>query len=115
MGFSQVIIYVDIDETICNTPGNKHQARDYSLAEPVLDNILKVNEYYDKGHQIIYWTARGTKSGIDWYDLTHAQLKKWGAKFHDLKLGKPAYDIFIDDKVLNSRDWELAYQTIDKI
>ena len=27
------------------------------------------------------------------------QLNKWGAKFHELKMGKPAYDLFIDDKI----------------
>tara|TARA_Y100001938_G_C8063610_1_gene418825 strand:- start:559 stop:891 length:333 start_codon:yes stop_codon:yes gene_type:complete len=108
-----MIIYVDIDETICNTPGDALTARDYNLAEPIPDNIEKINEYYGHGHEIVYWTARGSKSGIDWRDVTYAQLKSWGAKFHELKLGKPAYDIFIDDKVLNSRDWELSHRIID--
>ena len=34
--------------------------------------------------------------------LTYVQLKKWGCNFHELKMGKPAYDLFIDDKNLNS-------------
>jgi len=29
------------------------------------------------------------------------QLKEWGCKFHELKMGKPAYDLFIDDKNIN--------------
>ena len=29
-------------------------------------------------------------------------IKKWGVKFNELRMGKPAYDLFIDDKALNS-------------
>ena len=51
-----MIIYVDIDETIANTP----QSRDYNLSTPIVENINKVNKYYDEGHTIVYWTARGS-------------------------------------------------------
>ncbi len=95
-------IYIDIDDTICRTPPN----RDYSKAKPILENIALANQLYDEGHQITYWTARGGVSGIDWTKVTEKQLKKWGAKHHALKLTKPAYDLFIDDKVLNARVWE---------
>tara|TARA_R100000008_G_C3474705_1_gene110760 strand:+ start:247 stop:546 length:300 start_codon:yes stop_codon:yes gene_type:complete len=93
-----MIYYVDIDETICSY-GDK---REYSLAEPVKENINKINNLYDKGHKIVYWTARGSTTGIDWTDLTVKQLDKWGAKYHEVKLGKPHYDVFIDDKAINS-------------
>jgi len=93
-----MIIYVDIDETICVTPSD----RDYSKAEPLRSNISKINELYEKGNTIIYWTARGTVSGINWRDLTEKQFNEWGVKFHDLKFGKPNYDLFIDDKNINS-------------
>ena len=32
------------------------------------------------------------------YDFTLKQIKSWGLKFHKLILGKPSYDIIIDDK-----------------
>jgi hypothetical protein len=89
-------IYVDIDETICNTPKN----RDYSSSEPFLDNIKKINKLYDEGHTIVYWTSRGSRKQIDWYDLTYQQLNNWGAKFNELRVDKPYYDLFIDDKTL---------------
>ena len=91
-------IYVDIDETICISPPD----RNYSKAKPIFDRIDKINKLYDEGNIIIYWTARGTSSGIDWKDVTESQFKEWGVKHHDLKLGKPAYDLFICDKVMNS-------------
>jgi dTDP-glucose 4,6-dehydratase len=93
-----MIIYVDIDETICKTPKN----RDYTKSMPILSNIEKINELYDEGHEVVYWTARGTGSGIDWLEHTKNQLKEWGVKSHDVKVGKPMYDIFICDKALNT-------------
>jgi len=65
-----------------------------------------VNELYDEGHEIVYWTARGSCTGIDWEEVTEEQLDEWGCKRHGLKLGKPSFDIFIDDKVLNTVVWE---------
>jgi len=93
-----MIIYVDIDETICRSP----ESRDYNYAIPVNCNIKKINELYDAGNTIVYWTARGTGSGIDWREVTEKQFEKWGVKYHDLKFGKPIYDLFIDDKNMNS-------------
>ena len=93
-----MIIYVDIDETICKSP----ESRNYALAVPIVSNILKINELYEAGNKIVYWTARGTGSGIDWRTVTEEQFTKWGVKYHELKFGKPVYDLFIDDKNINS-------------
>ena len=93
-----MIIFVDIDETICVSPNN----RDYSQASPIISNIRRINELYESGDTIIYWTARGTGSGIDWREVTEEQFERWGVKYHELKFGKPIYDMFIDDKNINS-------------
>ena len=93
-----MIIYVDIDETICTSPDN----RDYSFARPIKENIQAINSLYDDGATIVYWTARGTVTGIDWRGVTEKQFEEWGVKCHDLKFQKPAYDLFIDDKNINS-------------
>lgn len=93
-----MIYYVDIDETICC----KSEDLDYSKAKPLYDRITRINKLYDSGNTIIYWTARGTGSGIDWREVTEKQFKNWGVKYHDLKFGKPIYDLFIDDKNINS-------------
>tara|TARA_R100000008_G_C3578289_1_gene166672 strand:- start:423 stop:743 length:321 start_codon:yes stop_codon:yes gene_type:complete len=96
------MIYVfDIDGTICtNTNGN------YENADPFLKRIKKVNDLYEDGNKIIFMTARGMgRSNNDrefaykeYYDFTYNQLKSWGLKFHELYLGKPEADMFIDDK-----------------
>ena len=93
-----MIIYVDIDETICLSPEN----RDYTLAKPIVDNIKKINQLYEQGNKIVYWTARGTGSGIDWREETEQQFQSWNVKYHELHFGKPIYDLFIDDKNINT-------------
>jgi dTDP-glucose 4,6-dehydratase len=88
-------IYVDIDETICYYDGE----RNYPDALPLKDNIEKVNKLFEDGHEITYWTARGSATGLDWFDLTKSQLSQWKCKYHHLSVGeKPPYDLLICDK-----------------
>jgi len=108
------IIYVDVDGTICTAGNIPHEEfkdipSDYSGAKPFASRIEYINSLYDdEKHTIIYWTARGCKSGeIDaLYDLTKKQLKEWGAKHHDLQVGnKPHFDMYICDKSYNSESF----------
>ena len=40
------------------------------------------------------------------FKLTSNQLKKWGLSYDKLIMGKPTYDIFIDDKNLGfKKNW----------
>ena len=88
-------IFVDIDETICYYKGDRY----YPNAIPLPENIKKINSLYDDGHQITYWTARGTTTGKDLCKLTQKQLSSWGCRYHELSVGeKPAYDLLICDK-----------------
>ena len=105
---------VDIDGTICSpTVG-----RAYEKAEPWKQRIDKLNKLYDEGHYIIYFTARamgrfseeeylvaGAKASAVLFELTQSQLKEWGAKYHELIMGKPHADYFIDDKGINSDEF----------
>lgn len=95
---------VDIDNTICQTP-NIDGVNRYDLAEPMRDRIGAINRLYTDGHHITYWTARGSSTGVDWLELTETQLNEWGCCYHELKLGKPSYDVFICDKAWNSEDY----------
>lgn len=102
-----MILYVDIDETICTyyVKNDKHSERDYKEAIPIEENIQKINKLFNEGHTIIYWTARGALTGIDWTEVTKEQLKEWGALHHDVRMNKPYYNLFIDDKAINSDDF----------
>lgn len=94
----------DIDDTICNTDG-----LDYESATPILERIKKINQLFSQGHIIKFLTARGTKTGIDWTELTKKQLESWGVHYHELQLGKPFADYYIDDKAISDKDFEWGY------
>jgi hypothetical protein len=93
----KLVYYIDIDNTICSPVDNAQ----YNKATPFIERIKEYNKLYENGHTVVYWTARGTTTGFDWWDVTEQQLKEWGVKYHELKLGKPYYDVFIDDKSMN--------------
>ena len=102
-------ICFDIDGVICaNTWGN------YSKAKPHSNAIKKINKLYESGNTIILFTARFMgrnnesveKTYIEGYEFTKKQMTDWGLKFHKLIMGKPSYDIVIDDKHFNySTEW----------
>jgi hypothetical protein len=92
-GRQSKIIYVDIDGTICSI------CRPYSEAKPIHEHIDKINKLYLEGHQIVYYTARGAASGVDYTELTKIQLKEWGCFYNKLIMNhKPDYDLYICDK-----------------
>ena len=96
-----MIYVVDIDGTICNTENGE-----YTKSKPILCRIKKINDLYDEGHKIIYMTARGAVTKIDWRDHPAQQLKEWGCKYHELDVGnKLHYDLWIDDKAINSEEF----------
>ena len=91
----------DIDGTICTVKNG-----DYESALPMNERIKKINKLYEEGNTILFNTARGMgrysnaadKAYAAFYDLTVKQLKDWGVKYHKLFLGKPAGDLYVDDK-----------------
>ena len=91
----------DIDGTICTqTTG------DYTKAEYFQGAKDKINNLYDEGYKIIFFTSRymnrfkGNREIIykEGYEFTYNQLRDWGLKFHELHMCKPLYDKIIDDK-----------------
>ena len=91
---------VDIDGTICYTDGSK-----YEESKPIKERIEIINKLFDDGNEVHYWTARGARSGKDYKEFTKAQLEGWGVKFTSVNTGKPHYDVWIDDKAINIKDW----------
>ena len=87
----------DIDGVVANLSPNN----DYSLSTPNKSVIEKINKLYDNNNIIILFTARGSKTGIDWSEVTKKQMSDWGVKYHQLKFGKPAADYYIDDRLIS--------------
>ena len=98
----------DIDGTICTTNGS-----DYENSIPIQHRIDKVNELYDGGHTILFLTARGMGRSKNspayaytaFENFTKRQLDDWGVKYHGVFLGKPAADIYVDDKGSSDKDF----------
>ena len=99
----------DIDGTICD----KNKNDDYNKSYPFLERIRKVNKLYDEGNYIVFFTARGMGRHNnnpmlairDFYSLTQQQLQEWGVKYHQLILGKPSGDLYVDDKGIKDGDF----------
>jgi CMP-N,N'-diacetyllegionaminic acid synthase len=90
----------DIDGVIAQlAPDNN-----YAVAEPNREMVETVNRLYAAGHRIVLHTARGSMTGIDWREKTEEQLARWGVKYHELVLGKPAADFYIDDRMMSLED-----------
>lgn len=102
---------IDIDGTICDKDTCRED-KDYHNSIPKLNRIQQINALYEEGHIIKYFTARGMgrydsriNAHKEFYNLTYNQLREWGCKFHELILGKPSGDIYIDDKGINADDF----------
>ena len=96
-------ICFDLDGVICKTKKNF-----YKKSKPIKKNIKFINDLHDNGYKILIFTARFMgrnndnvkKANKQGYKLTKTQLDSWGLKYSKLLLGKPSYDIFVDDKSL---------------
>tara|TARA_X000000368_G_C22974838_1_gene687174 strand:- start:519 stop:824 length:306 start_codon:yes stop_codon:yes gene_type:complete len=96
-----MIVFVDLDNTLCITEGT-----DYKNSKPIIKRINHINKYFEEGHSITIYTARGSLSKINYYDLTKSQLDSWGVKYNSLIVGeKPVYDLLIDDKALSDKEF----------
>lgn len=74
---------------------------DYANAKPNYEMIAKINKLYDAGNHIVFFTARGYVTGIDWREVTEKCFEEWGLKYHELIFGKPNADFYIDDRFLS--------------
>jgi uncharacterized HAD superfamily protein len=84
-----MIIGVDIDGTITN----ETKGHDYTLRTPNKKMINKVNQWHREGHIIILFSSR--------WEADRETTKKWmksnGVKYHTMILGKPVFDLYVDD------------------
>ena len=97
-------ICFDIDGVICKI----RKDNNYKKSQPIKKNIRFINNLKDKGFKIILFTSRfmgrtnenQRKAKSLGYKLTKDQLKRWGLSYDKLIMGKPSYDLIVDDKSL---------------
>ena len=104
----------DLDNVICITKGTN-----YKRAKPNFKTIRLINNAYELGAEIIIFTGRfygkckGNLNKIKRTDngLSKRQLKKWGLKYQSLLFGKPAFDVYIDDKNFEfKKNWQKKFK-----
>ena len=81
----QKTIYIDLDCLL----------EDGELVKEIIE---KVNKKYEEGFIIIIWTNDKDQEDELFLIKIYNKLEKIGSKFHQLKSGKPEYDIIIDKK-----------------
>lgn len=75
---------IDIDGTVTEDVPNEQPER-MRHAEPYPDALEKVNQWYDEGHVITFFTSRTE----DQREVTEEWLEYHGFKYHSLLMGKP--------------------------
>jgi uncharacterized HAD superfamily protein len=97
-------LIIDLDGTICT----EEKTYSRSLAKPIKGSVKKINGLYNDGHIIIIYSSRTWME----YEMTSDWLRKHGIKYHQLVLGKPIGDLWIDDRALRFVDWNQASEFI---
>ena len=75
---------IDIDGTICEDIPNEETHR-MATAECFEGVVEQINKWYDEGHQICFFTARGEEHRA----VTEEWLVRYGFKWHPCLFGKP--------------------------
>jgi len=91
-------IIIDMDGTICT----EEKTYSRSLAKVKEGAAKSINTLYEQGHTIIIYSARTWME----YEMTAHWLKANNIKYHQLILGKPIGDVWIDDRALTFDNWE---------
>lgn len=94
----------DLDGTICTLTKDGS----YDDVRPIHEMINVVNNLLTEGHRIVIFTARGmnscngdaTLAEEKFREKTSAWLHNNYVYYHELIFGKPAADMYIDDKAI---------------
>ena len=98
-------IVIDMDGTICE----EKPTFEKSLAQPKKGASNFIHSLKHRGHFIIIYTARGWAE----YEMTYKWLKNYSIPFDVLLMGKPIYDVWIDDKAIEFVSWDKVEWKLD--
>lgn len=99
-------LIIDMDGTICT----EEKTYSRSMASPLPGAVEKINKLFEEGHTIIIYTARTWME----FEMTTHWLQTHGVKYHQLMMGKPIGDMWIDDRANKFTDWETSYQQVQE-
>lgn len=100
-------IIIDMDGTICT----EEKTYSRSMAQPKEHAIESINGLYDAGHTIVIYSARTWME----FEMTTHWLQQNGVKYHQLVMGKPIGDVWIDDRALRFEDnWKEITEKVNQ-
>lgn len=100
-------IIIDLDGTICT----EEKTFSRSLAKPIAGAVESINSLYEKGNTIIIYSARSWME----YEVTSHWLNQNGVKYHQLILGKPIGDVWIDDRAIKfNNNWDTIIKMLEE-
>lgn len=100
------IYMFDMDGTICTEEKTFSRA----LAKPLEGAVKTINALYEAGNHIIIFSARGWIE----YEVTKDWLDRYGVKYHQLILGKPFADIYVDDRAIRFTTWKKIKKKLNR-
>ena len=103
---------IDIDGTITEDIPNEEPER-MVTCEPWLDALKIINQWFDEGHIITFFTSRTE----DTRSVTINWLNKHGFKFHDLLMNKPRGGNYhwIDNHIVRATRFKRKWTNMVKI
>ena len=110
------IFVIDIDGTICENVRNEEGVGRMADAKPYTDSIKRINEFYDQGHYVCFFTARTDEHK----QVTEDWLRKYNVKYHQVIYNKPRkigkYDQyhFIDDASVRATTFKGKFSSFIK-
>lgn len=117
-------ICFDLDDTLCEgSRPDKDGYTDYTECKPKEGAVDCLSRLRAQGHYIIIYTARGMNTasgrvGVVVKNIglqTLEQLAQWGMEYDEIYFGKPAADLYVDDKAWNAHDWDMNVTSIKKV
>lgn len=90
-------IVIDLDGTLCEE--RQTFERTFATAKPGAAEFTR--NMRNAGHTIIIYTARSWAESA----ITEQWLANHGIVYDFLILGKPIYDVWIDDRAIKFEDW----------
>jgi len=90
-------IIIDLDGTICS----EEKTFSRCMAKPISGAKESIDRLYDEGHIIIIYTTRTWME----FEMTSNWLKQNEFRYHQLIMGKPFGDYWIDDRAIKFENW----------
>lgn len=102
-----MMIIVDLDGVICT----EEKTFERSLAKPQEGALEGMRQLRAQGHTVIVHTARSWAE----YRMTEDWLRKNNIEFDALQMGKPIYDVWVDDRAVRFEGWAPLQAKLDSI